>query len=191
MVKACNWTTTMLRRFQRKFRSLWRPSTHLLKLYDSCTDRGSIITDTISIFSTFRMITCMNVFSRERLPCDRRVRLNSNMPVRLTSCRCHSSVRPSLLHLRSLTLFFASLQYKLDLSRDDLQHWHKPSLQFPTGIPLRFEKLVSTGRTKQQREAIKAMQRQGKKIEVEVPKTSKDLSMSDRAPFALFEYSVR
>jgi hypothetical protein len=51
--------------------------------------------------------------------------------------------------------------------------------------------LVSTGRTKQQREAIKAMQRQGKKVEVEVPKTSKDLSMSDRAPFALFEYSVR
>jgi hypothetical protein len=50
---------------------------------------------------------------------------------------------------------------------------------------------VSTGRTKQQREAIKAMQRQGKKVEVEVPKTSKDLSMSDRAPFALFEYSVR
>lgn len=35
------------------------------------------------------------------------------------------------------------------------------------------------------------MQRQGKKVEVEVPKTSKDLSMSDRAPFALFEYSVR
>lgn len=55
---------------------------------------------------------------------------------------------------------------------------------------MRFEKLVSTGRTKQQREAIKAMQRQGKKVEVEVPKTSKDLSMSDRAPFALFEYSV-
>ncbi|KAI5455045.1 hypothetical protein NCC49_002318 [Naganishia albida] len=79
--------------------------------------------------------------------------------------------------------------YKLDLSRDDLQHWHRPTLQFPTGIPLRFEKLVSTGRTKQQREAIKAMQRQGKKVEVEVPKTSKDLSMSDRAPFALFEYS--
>lgn len=35
------------------------------------------------------------------------------------------------------------------------------------------------------------MQRQGKKVEVEVPKTTKDLSMSDRAPFALFEYSVR
>lgn len=34
------------------------------------------------------------------------------------------------------------------------------------------------------------MQRQGKKVEVEVPKTTKDLSMSDRAPFALFEYSV-
>ncbi|KAJ9126620.1 hypothetical protein QFC24_001649 [Naganishia onofrii] len=79
--------------------------------------------------------------------------------------------------------------YKLDLSREEMQHWHRHSLQFPTGIPLRFEKLVSTGRTKQQREAIKAMQRQGKKVEVEVPKTSKDLSMSDRAPFALFEYS--
>ncbi|KAJ9124157.1 hypothetical protein QFC22_000954 [Naganishia vaughanmartiniae] len=79
--------------------------------------------------------------------------------------------------------------YKLDLSRDEMQHWHRHSLQFPTGIPLRFEKLVSTGRTKQQREAIKAMQRQGKKVEVEVPKTTKDLSMSDRAPFALFEYS--
>jgi hypothetical protein len=34
------------------------------------------------------------------------------------------------------------------------------------------------------------MQRQGKKVDVEVPKTTKDLSMSDRAPFALFEYSV-
>ncbi|KAJ9106197.1 hypothetical protein QFC21_001341 [Naganishia friedmannii] len=79
--------------------------------------------------------------------------------------------------------------YKLDLSREEMQHWHRHSLQFPTGIPLRFEKLVSTGRTKQQREAIKAMQRQGKKVEVEVPKTTKDLSMSDRSPFALFEYS--
>ena len=65
-------------------------------------------------------------------------------------------------------------------------------LQFPTGVPIHFDKLLpSTNRTKQQREAIKAMERQGKKVEPEIPQSSKDLSMANRVPFVLLEYSVR
>lgn len=93
MEKACSWITTMPRRCQRRSPFPWQRSTHLWKLYGSYIDRESTIMDTISISSTSQTITCMNVCNQERLPCDRPVQSNSNMPDQLASCRCHLSVR--------------------------------------------------------------------------------------------------
>lgn len=83
------------------------------------------------------------------------------------------------------------LQYKPNLTTAEKRTRNRPMLQFPTGVPIHFDKLLpSTNRTKQQREAIKAMERQGKKVEPEIPQSTKDLSMANRVPYVLLEYSV-
>jgi hypothetical protein len=85
----------------------------------------------------------------------------------------------------------ATPQYKPTLTTAEKRTRNRPMLQFPTGVPIHFDKLLpSTNRTKQQREAIKAMERQGKKVEPEIPQSSKDLSMANRVPYVLLEYSV-
>lgn len=72
----------------------------------------------------------------------------------------------------------------------DKRALNRTQIHFPTGVPIHFDKLLPpTTRTKQQRDQAKAMERQGKKVEPEIPSSSSDLSMANRSPFVLLEYS--
>jgi hypothetical protein len=78
-------------------------------------------------------------------------------------------------------------QYKTRLSKQEARSFHRPALQFPSNIELRFSK-VRTAKKKKD----KAGRKLGKGGNVgESLRKTNDLSLRDTSNFVLWEYSVR
>lgn len=79
----------------------------------------------------------------------------------------------------------SDVQYKTSLNKTEARAWRRPAMQFPVGIPISFSKLKSnpsaSARTK--RKALVA-------DPSERFKTTKDLTMSEKGPYVLLEFSV-
>ena len=78
-------------------------------------------------------------------------------------------------------------QYKTRLSKQEARSFHRPALQFPSNIELRFSK-VRTAKKKKDKAGRKLGK--GGNIGEGLRKTS-DLSLRDTSNFVLWEYSVR
>ena len=79
------------------------------------------------------------------------------------------------------------LQYKTRLSKQEARSFHRPALQFPSNIELRFSK-VRTAKKKKDKAGRKLGK--GGNVGEGLRKTS-DLSLHDTSNFVLWEYSVR
>lgn len=77
------------------------------------------------------------------------------------------------------------MQYKTSLSKAEQRSWKRPPIQFPIGIPLGFSKLrpnpISSSTSRK-----KAMMTDPS----ERFRTTKDLTMSEKGPYVLLEFSV-
>lgn len=78
-------------------------------------------------------------------------------------------------------------QYKTRLSKQEARSFHRPALQFPSNIELRFSK-VRTAKKKKDKAGRKLGK--GGNVGEGLRKTS-DLSLRDTSNFVLWEYSVR
>lgn len=90
------------------------------------------------------------------------------------------------------TLFLAYIrhhrpQFKTRLSKQEARSFHRPALQFPTNIELRFSK-VRTAKKKKDKAGRKIGK--GGNIGEGLHRTS-DLTLKDTSNFVLWEYSVR
>jgi len=83
--------------------------------------------------------------------------------------------------------FSTLLQYKTRLSKQEARSFHRPALQFPSNIELRFSK-VRTAKKKKDKAGRKLGK--GGNIGEGLRKTN-DLSLRDTSNFVLWEYSVR
>lgn len=79
------------------------------------------------------------------------------------------------------------LQYKTRLSKQEARSFHRPALQFPSNIELRFSK-VRTAKKKKDKAGRKLGK--GGNIGEGLRKTS-DISLRDTSNFVLWEFSVR
>ena len=78
-------------------------------------------------------------------------------------------------------------QYKTRLTKQEARSFHRPALQFPSNVELRFGK-VRTAKKKKDRQG-RTIGRGGDAGEA-LRKTS-DLTLKDTSSFILFEFSVR
>jgi hypothetical protein len=78
-------------------------------------------------------------------------------------------------------------QYKTRLSKQEARSFHRPALQFPSNIELRFSK-VRTAKKKKDKAGRKVGK--GGNVGEGLRKTG-DLSLRDTSNFVLWEYSVR
>jgi transcription initiation factor TFIID subunit 1 len=81
----------------------------------------------------------------------------------------------------------ASSQYKTRLSKQEARSFHRPALQFPSNMELRFSK-VRTAKKKKDKAGRKLGK--GGNIGEGLRKTS-DISLRDTSNFILWEFSVR
>lgn len=72
--------------------------------------------------------------------------------------------------------------YKTTLDKNECRMWHRPPLQFPTGVWFSFNKLKSNPNASQKRNKMAA-------DPAERFKTSKDLSLTEKGSFVLLEFS--
>lgn len=72
--------------------------------------------------------------------------------------------------------------YKTTLDKNECRMWHRPPLQFPTGVWFSFNKLKSNPNASQKRNKMAT-------DPAERFKTSKDLSLTEKGPFVLLEFS--
>lgn len=76
-----------------------------------------------------------------------------------------------------------TLQYKTTLGKNEARSWHRPVLSFPSNVWLSFSKLKSNP---------SSSSRKNKTLTdpSELFKTTKDLSLTEKGPFVLLEFSV-
>jgi transcription initiation factor TFIID subunit 1 len=72
--------------------------------------------------------------------------------------------------------------YKTTLSKNEARAWHRPALQFPSNVWLGFTKLRSNPNNSQKRNKLVA-------DPSERFKTTKDLSLAEKGPYVLLEFS--
>jgi hypothetical protein len=84
-----------------------------------------------------------------------------------------------------LLIYFLN-QYKTRLSKQEARSFHRPALQFPTNIDIRFSK-VRTAKKKKDKAGRKVGK--GGNIGEGLHRTT-DLSLKDTSNFVLWEYSV-
>lgn len=84
------------------------------------------------------------------------------------------------------TKYCLLVQYKTRLSKQEARSFHRPAMQFPSNIELRFSK-VRTAKKKKDKAGRKLGK--GGNIGEGLRKTS-DLSLRDTSNFVLWEYSV-
>ncbi|KAL7423762.1 hypothetical protein Q5752_001346 [Cryptotrichosporon argae] len=73
--------------------------------------------------------------------------------------------------------------YKTSLTKAEARAWHRPALQFPAGVSFTFSKLKTNPTIKSSKK------KQAWQDPSEAFKTTKDLSMSEKGPFVLLEFS--
>ncbi|KAK4687485.1 hypothetical protein P7C73_g2628, partial [Tremellales sp. Uapishka_1] len=73
--------------------------------------------------------------------------------------------------------------YKTMLSKTDARAWHRPALQFPTGVPISFSKLKSNP------SYSSSKKKQLMTDPAERFKSTKDLTLAEKGPFVLLEFS--
>lgn len=100
------------------------------------------------------------------------------------SCSCHLCV-VKLLILRVSVLTISS-QYKTRLNKQEARSFHRPALQFPSNVELRFNK-VRSAKKKKDRAGRKVGK--GGNVSEGLHRTA-DLSLKDTSNYALLEYSV-
>ncbi|OWZ55034.1 transcription initiation factor TFIID subunit 1 [Cryptococcus neoformans c45] len=74
--------------------------------------------------------------------------------------------------------------FKTTLSKSEARAWHRPALQFPTGVSLTFSKLKSNLSA-----ALNVKKKQMMADPSEKFKTTKDLTLTEQGPFVLLEFS--
>lgn len=78
-----------------------------------------------------------------------------------------------------------TLQYKTSLSKHEARAWKRPPLHFPVGVPLTFSKL----------RANPSASGSSRKKLISDPserfKSTKDLTLAEKGPYILLEFSVR
>lgn len=79
------------------------------------------------------------------------------------------------------------MQFKTRLTKQEARSFHRPALQFPSNIEIRFSK-VRTAKKKKDKQG-RTIGRGGDAGEA-LRKTS-DLTLKDTSAFILFEFSVR
>lgn len=72
--------------------------------------------------------------------------------------------------------------YKTTLNKNEARAWHRPVLQFPSGVWLGFTKLKNNPNSSQKRNKLVA-------DPSEKFKTTKDLSLTEKGPYVLLEFS--
>jgi hypothetical protein len=79
----------------------------------------------------------------------------------------------------------ADKQYKTSLTKADQRSWKRPAMQFPVGISLSFTKLRSNpiSSTSARKKAMSTNPS-------ERFKSTKDLTMTEKGPYVLLEFSV-
>jgi hypothetical protein len=75
--------------------------------------------------------------------------------------------------------------YKTRLSKTEARDFHRPGIQFPSNIPLRFSKVRKEKRTKDELGG----KGRSKKDVSQVLKSTRDLTLKDTSSFVLYEYS--
>jgi len=113
------------------------------------------------------------------------VSLSWNMPTLRRSCSCPLYV--VRLSIQRDTVLTTSSQYKTRLNKQEARSFHRPALQFPSNVELRFNKVRSAKKKKD-----KAGRKVGKggNVSEGLYKTA-DLSLKDTSNYVLLEYSVR
>ena len=100
------------------------------------------------------------------------------------SCSCHLYVvRLSIPRVSVLTI---SSQYKTRLNKQEARSFHRPALQFPSNVELRFSK-VRSAKKKKDRAGRKVGK--GGNVSEGLHRTT-DLSLKDTSNYVLLEYSV-
>lgn len=113
------------------------------------------------------------------------VNLSWNMLTLRRSCSCPLYVmRLSAPGVDVLTI---SYQYKTRLNKQEARSFHRPALQFPSNVELRFSK-VRSAKKKKDRAGRKVGK--GGNVSEGLHKTA-DLSLKDTSNYVLLEYSVR
>ncbi|WVR05721.1 hypothetical protein IAU60_002745 [Kwoniella sp. DSM 27419] len=74
--------------------------------------------------------------------------------------------------------------YKTTLSKSEARSWHRPALQFPTGVTFTFSKLRSNPSAQ-----VSSKKKQIVADPAERFKSTKDLTMSEKGPYVLLEFS--
>lgn len=77
--------------------------------------------------------------------------------------------------------------YRIRVPTQDLRNLHRHYLHFPIGISVGFEKLLPGGKPQKSKNA--KLGGNSKKQGTEIPATTKELTMADRHPVVLVEYS--
>ena len=91
-----------------------------------------------------------------------------------------------IIHFKGVRLII-SPQYKTRLNKQEARSFHRPALQFPSNVELRFNKVRSAKKKKD-----RAGRKVGKGGNVsEGLHKSADLSLKDTSNYVLLEYSVR
>ena len=73
--------------------------------------------------------------------------------------------------------------YKTRLSKTEARDFHRPGIQFPSNIPLRFSKVRKENRRKDEAKS------RSKKDVSQLIKSTRDLTLKDTSSFVLYEYS--
>ncbi|WVQ97109.1 hypothetical protein IAU59_004219 [Kwoniella sp. CBS 9459] len=74
--------------------------------------------------------------------------------------------------------------YKTTLTKAEARSWHRPALQFPTGVTFTFSKLKSNPSA-----SVSSKKKQIVADPAERFKTTKDLSLTEKGPYVLLEFS--
>lgn len=115
----------------------------------------------------------------------RSVHLSWNTLTPHRSCSCPLYV--VRLSIPSVSILIISPQYKTRLNKQEARSFHRPALQFPSNVELRFNKVRSAKKKKD-----RAGRKVGKGGNVsEGLHRSADLSLKDTSNYVLLEYSVR
>lgn len=76
-------------------------------------------------------------------------------------------------------------QYKTSLSKQEARAWKRPPIHFPVGVPITFSKLRSNP------SAAGSSRKKLISDPSERFKTTKDLTLAEKGPYILLEFSVR
>jgi hypothetical protein len=76
------------------------------------------------------------------------------------------------------------MKYKTSLTKQEARAWRRPPLQFPTNIPITFHKLKSNPSA-----SVRSKKKQTVADPSERFKTTKDLTLTEKGPYVLLEFS--